>query len=338
MTQPSTESGDRAATIYDVAKKAGVSHNTVSRLLRGDPTVTPAMRKKIERALRELNYRPNMTAKALATHRSHRVGAITHELSETGPSKIIQGASHAAREAGYLLDIVGLDLDDDRSIARALELMEIPDLAGIIALAPTRALVEAFKEASFRVPTYIESADVRADESLNSDLVGTDLLVAHLAELGHRRVATIAGPSGWFAADDRLRSLRRATQERGMQLVAETVGDWSAQSGHRAVHEGLDLSGVTALVVANDQMALGALQALWELGLSVPRDISVVGFDGIPEAAFYQPALTTIALDFDQAGRAAFQHILAEIDPAAARPAPAPGPQLIVRGSTAAAA
>ena len=160
MTLPSRTSdhqAERPATIYDVAKRAGVSHQTVSRMLQGYEGIRPETRARVQAALDELEYRPNLAARSLATNRSRRIGALVYELLEVGPSKTIQGASDAARHAGYLLDIVTLDPRDDSAVEQALTVLRNQDLAGIVAFAPMDLLSDRIQRADFSVPVLLET-------------------------------------------------------------------------------------------------------------------------------------------------------------------------------------
>lgn len=331
----------RAPTIYDVAKLARVSHQTVSRLLKGYEGIRPETRERVERALEELDYRPNLTARSLATSRSHRIGALTHEIEQVGPAKILQGASRGARDAGYLLDIVSFDPGNDADIQRALRIADSRDLAGIIAFGSTDRVLDAFSTAGFSVPWFIagEDDDSVGEHELTRNGQGVAMLIDHLADLGHTRLLQIAGPGAWISARNRLFAFESATRARGLTEVGRAHGDWSPASGYRAALE-LPLDrGATALVVANDQMALGAMRALAERGLSVPADMSVVGFDDIPEAPYFPAPLTTVGLDFDLQGRIAFGQILTLIDGSTAsgqRVDPRFAAELVVRSSTAA--
>jgi DNA-binding LacI/PurR family transcriptional regulator len=302
----------KAPTIYDVARLAGVSHQTVSRFLKGFQGIRPETRDRVVLALEQLDYRPNLTARSLRKGTAHRIAALTHEIDQVGPSKIVQGASAAAREAGYLLDIVALDMDDRGSIQAALELVQDVDVAGVLALASTDEMREAFEGADFRVPVFITVED---DEALRGDAVhlphyGFPALIAHLAGLGHERFLHIAGPNTWTAARNRARHLDSALRERGLSSLGTVEGDWSAKSGYEAIAalDG-DLS-ATAIVASNDQMALGAMLALADRGLRVPEDVSVTGVDDIPEAAYFSPPLTTLRIDFAAQGRAAVAELL----------------------------
>jgi DNA-binding LacI/PurR family transcriptional regulator len=297
-------------TLYDVAKVVGVSHQTVSRVVKGHANVRPDVRERIEAAIIELNYKPNLVARSLATSKSHRIGALVYELLEAGPSKIMEGASIRAREAGYLFDIVSLDPENDKGITEAISLINQSELAGLLAFTPTDSVVRALAHASFQVPLTLESDG----NELTLGETGVDLMIDHLADLGHTRFFHIAGPEGWLAARGRAHAYDLAIAARGLTSVGQVAGDWSARSGYEAAMSlPLDL-GITAIVAANDQTALGTVAALEQRGISVPRDMSVVGFDDIPESKYFRPPLTTVQFDFALQGRNAVDRLLAKIN------------------------
>ena len=322
----------RPATIYDVARLAGVSHQTVSLYLRGHQGFREATRERVESALSELNYRPNLAAKSLATSRSHRIGALVYELTEVGPSKTIQGASDRARAAGYLLDIINLDPSDESAIDGALAQLGQQDLAGVLAFAPVDLIAEKIARVPFNVPVITESERDATPDGINRP--GLDLLVDHLVGLGHRRFFHLAGPSDWVASRNRVTAYHDALARHGLESLGSIAGDWSAASGHSAASRmPLDI-GVTAVIAANDQMALGALLAFDLRGISVPRDLSVTGFDDIPEAAFYRPPLTTIRVDYAQQGRELVERLLRLIDESLVAPHLTTSPVLVARASS----
>lgn len=324
----------RQPTIYDVARLAGVSHQTVHRFLSGFEGIRPTTRERVAHAVAELDYRPNLTARSLTTGRSHRLGALTHEIKQVGPNQTLQGAFVAARQAGYLLDVLTLDMSDDASIQEALDVITRNDLAGILALASTDEMTEAFERTDFRVPAVIaiEHEGTFAGRRLELSTTAIPALVEHLAVLGHARLLYLSGPTNWSAARDRARDFRAAVAQHGLQCVGTVVGDWSPASGFEAIRARQRL-GATAVVSANDQMALGAMLALTESGLQVPGDISVTGMDDIPESAFFNPPLTTIRQDFASQGRAAVQQLLGLLTDVVSDPAPLTA-QLMVRRST----
>jgi DNA-binding LacI/PurR family transcriptional regulator len=342
-TDFSTSGTTRPATIYDVARLAQVSHQTVSRYLKGHPGIKAENRQRVQDALAALNYRPNATARALATNRSRRIGAMVYDLIESGPAQFIKGAGEAAREAGYLLDIVSVGTAEGDVVVEAIELLNQPDLAGVIALTPTDRMRAALESTAFQVPLFLEtesedSASGRTGTARTLNSQGAELLVDHLVRLGHRRILHIAGPQEWVSARNRAHAYEQAMRDRGLEPLPAIEGDWSAASGYAATQRMPLDAGVTALLVANDQMALGALWALRERQIEVPAAVSVVGFDDIPESAFFSPPLTTLRLNFDWQGRHAVRMLVAEIEGRAAPDEPVTlGASVVPRASTAAA-
>jgi LacI family transcriptional regulator len=335
---PDPQAPRRKATIYDIAREAGVSHQSVSRFVRG-MDMRASTKEKIRAAMTVLDYTPNLSARALITGRSTRIGALTHELHQVGPATVIQGATAAAREAGYLLDVFTVDMGDAEEIAAALRMLLQYDLAGVVAFASTDGIREVFEQTAFTVPVVIESETDEPDsvDASRTATHGIDDLVGHLADLGHRTFLHIAGPEDWAAARNRLHAYESATARRGLRSLGILHGDWSAKSAHDLVADVPDDALPTAIVSANDQMALGAMHALHARGLDVPGDISVTGLDDTPEAAYFTPALTTVPLDFRTQGRDAVRSLLERID--APHPlAPSPGspstPRPIIREST----
>ncbi|GHH75122.1 LacI family transcriptional regulator [Promicromonospora soli] len=330
----------RPATIYDVAREAGVSHQTVTRVLKDYPSIRPHTRERVLEALERLDYRPNLTARSLTTGRSHRIGALTHELQQFGPSSVAQGAAAQARESGYLLDIVSLDMSDVAEIEQALDLLHQHDLAGVLALSSNDEMTEAFGRARFRVPAYIATEEDEPFSAHPSELttVGFPALVNHLAELGHREFLHVAGPEAWMAARNRARAYTSALEARGLHSAGTIHGDWSARSGYEAIAGlGRDIP-ATAIVAANDQTALGVLRALHERGLKVPEDVSVTGVDDIPDAAYFTPPLTTLQVDFETQGRNAVQQLLSLMNHSTAPETTTLPSRLVVRRSTGPAA
>jgi DNA-binding LacI/PurR family transcriptional regulator len=328
----------RAATMYDVARLAGVSHQTVSRVLNGEPGIRPATRGRVEAAIASLEYRRNPAATALASRRSHRIGALVSGLMEGGPSKFIDGASAEAHEAGYVLDIVSLTVGDDRVISDALALLEQQDLAGILAFSPSDRLRDALGRMQFRVPVVVSTApedDEAADDHQTGNAVATQLALEHLLSLGHRRVILVSGPGDWASAERRTAAYHATMVEHRLMALPVIEGDWTARSGYEAGWRIPLDTGITAVLAANDQMALGVLRALSERGVHVPEQMSVVGFDDVPESGYFLPPLTTVRLDFHGYGREAITTLLRAIEPDTHRPAgPPEPPRLIVRGST----
>ncbi|GLY17399.1 substrate-binding domain-containing protein [Kineosporia rhizophila] len=331
----------RRPTIYDVAKEAGVSHQTVAMVLRGQGKFRPETLQRVSAAIQTLRYRPNTTARALATSQANRIGALVFELQEVGPSKTVQGATQRAAEAGYLLEIVSLHPGDEQAIQRALGLLDRADVAGLLAFAPVdRLLGKADAPSLISVPMVMELEPDPGQGATLSER-GMALVAEHLAGLGHRRVAYLGGSPTWLAARRRSEAVRAALAQHGLELVTELAGDWSAASGAQAVRElgPHQLGEITALVCGNDQMALGALLALDEHGIDVPGRISVTGFDGIPESGYLRPPLTTVKVDYARHGRGLVDTLLARIGKPASDPgetgAGSDDTELLIRRSTA---
>lgn len=321
----------RRATIYDVARAADVSHQTVARFLRGE-RVREETRERVEAALAELKYQPNQSAKALATNRSFRIGAFVHMQAQWALQAIMDGAAEEARKAGYVLDLVAVDPHDPESVSEALKIMAQSSLAGVIVLAAADAMLKAIDANQVSVPVIVErSARKHKGRYSEPDFA---LGVEHLVELGHRRFFHVSGPLDWPASRARRKAFHGVVRDHDGVVVGDVEGDWSAESGFRAMAEHFDReAGATAVVCANDHMALGVLNWLAGEGITVPDEVSVLGFDGLPDGAFYLPPLTTVAVDDRAFGRNLMRRLLRQMGvKSQAVPTRA---QLVVRGSTA---
>jgi LacI family transcriptional regulator len=329
----------RAATIYDVARLAGVSHQTVSRLIKGQ-RLSDRSRKVVENAIEQLNFRPNSAARALATRRSSRIGALVFEMAQHGPMMLLTSATSAARAAGYVLDIVTLDPFDAKSTREAIELINHNGLDGILALAPNDSVRFALERTVFSVPVYFENETDSDAQPGNLSYDAGVLVAEHLLGLGHRSIAHISGPLDWPAARLRMAGFNTALNTRGLSMLASVEGDWSAGSGFRGMNELLKRADrATAVFASNDEMAIGAIAAITQSGLRVPDDISVAGVDDNAEAPYIMPPLTTVPMRFADQGSHLFEVLLARID---GKDLPARDgaftTELIVRGSTSRAA
>ena len=328
----------RAPVMADVARVAGVSHQTVSRVLNAHPHVTPATRLRVERAIDELGYRRNTAARALVTRRSATLGVVSMGSDNYGPANTLIGIEAAARAEGYSVSFVSLEQVDRRSMQAALDHLTGTGVDGIVVMSPTRSAVDAVHGLSADVPVLVtvEGTSRAGRAAVVIDQVhGSRLATDHLLDLGHRTVHHVRGPQTWLEADARVRGWTAALAARGAPPAPCLDGDWSAASGFAAGLELAHRPDVTAVFVANDQMSLGVVRALCEAGRRVPEDVSVVGFDDIPEAAYFLPPLTTVRQDFNEMGRKCLARLLSLIDGAPAEPAAMIVPQLVVRSSTA---
>ena len=285
----------------DVARLAGVSHQTVSRVLNGHPNVREQTRLRVRAAIEQLGYRPNRTARALATGKTQIIGVVAQNSTLFGPSSLLAAFELAAAAQGFVVSVRRVRVLDRVSIAAAVEHHREQRAAGVVVIAPTAAAAEALGE----VPTDLPLVSVDGDPDRGTTLVTVDqeaaaeLATRHLLDAGHATVWHVSGPSDWFDAAGRLRGWRQALEKAGSEVPPVSPADWSAASGY---HAGLMLARmpeVTAVFAANDHLALGILRAMHERGRSVPGDVSVVGFDDVPEAAYFIPPLTTVRPDFD---------------------------------------
>jgi DNA-binding LacI/PurR family transcriptional regulator len=302
--------------MYDVARLAGVSHQTVSRVINGSTQVRPETRDKVLAAMEKLDYRPNPVARALVTGRSHTLGLVTFDTALYGPASTLVGVERAAHAAGYFVSIVSLESLDRDEVDRAVERLHIMGVDGIIVIAPHVATTNAL----WNLPADLPVVAVEAGPENGVPVVAVDqyqgarLATQHLLGLGHATVHHVAGPADWIEAQRRIDGWRDALDAAGAPGSTPLRGDWSPRSGYEIGQRLLDVPDLTALFVANDQMALGLLRALHEHGRDVPGDISVVGFDDVPEAEFFSPPLTTIRQDFAEMGRRGLHLLLAQID------------------------
>src|SRR6266496_1048429 len=270
----------------DVARLAGVSHQTVSRVLNQHPNVRPQTREKVLAAIRELAYRPNAAARTLVTRRTHTLGVISFDTTLYGPASMLYGIERAARHA-YFVSIASLPALDHRGVLAAVD-----------------------------------------------NAAGAARATQYLLDLGHETVHHVGGPGSWLDARERTDGWLQALRAAGAAEPNVLAGDWSSRSGYEIGHELARTPDVTAVFCANDHMALGLLRALAERGRRVPEDVSVVGFDDIPEAAFFLPPLTTVRQDFGELGRRALRLLVDRIaghDSAGSRLPVVP--ELVVRSS-----
>lgn len=329
-------SSQRGSVMRDVARLAGVSHQTVSRVLNGHPNVRGETRDKVLRAMRKLNYRRNVAATTLATRRSHTLGVVGFETTLFGPASILYGVAGAARAAGYFVSVVTVRSLDRESVLEAIDRLCQQAVEGIIAIAPKHAVHHALAHApaglarvalggagEFGVPT------VRVDNA-----AGAALATRYLLDLGHATVHHLAGPTDWPEARERVEGWRDTLHAAGRAVPAVTHSEWSASSGYERGGALAADPSVTAILCGNDQIALGVLRALHEAGRKVPEEVSVVGFDDIPEAGYFSPPLTTVRQDFAELGRRGMDLFLGQIqDGVAGHPDIVLAPELRERSS-----
>jgi DNA-binding LacI/PurR family transcriptional regulator len=300
----------------DVARLAGVSHQTVSRVLNDHPNVREQTRNRVRAAITELGYRPNRAARALVTGRTQVIGVVAQNSTLYGPASLLAAFEQAAAEAGFSVSVGSVSVLDRHSIGRAVEQHLDQRVAGIVVIAP----VASANEALDHLPADVPLVTIDGDPSRPAALVTVDQVAGardatkFLLDAGHRTVWHVSGPADWFDSMGRVEGWRAALTEGGAEIPPVVSADWTAASGFQAGQMLARMPEVTAIFAANDHLALGILRAMSERGRRVPEDVSVVGFDDVPEAAYFIPPLTTIRPDFAAVARTTLAMLLGQIE------------------------
>jgi DNA-binding LacI/PurR family transcriptional regulator len=337
--RPATGERRRPAVMTDVAALAGVSHQTVSRVINGSTQVREETRERVLDAMRKLDYHANSVARALVTGRSRTLGVITFNTTLYGPASTLLGLERAAHAEGYSIGIVSLESLERTAVVEAIRRLRALSVAGIMVVAPHLATTRGLWDLPGDVPVVAVEAGPEDGVAVAAvdQYDGARLATQHLLDLGHRTVRHIAGPADWLEAQRRIDGWRETLDAAGAKSTPPLRGDWSPLSGYEVGRHLVADSDVTAVFVANDQMALGLLRALHEQGRDVPGDVSVVGFDDIPEAEFFTPPLTTVRQDFNEMGRRSLHLLLDQIAAGVRSPTRVTVPaELVERASTAA--
>lgn len=316
----------RRPGMVDVARRAGVSHQTVSRVLNNPASVRPATRERVLAAIEELGYRRNMAARALVTDSSRMIGVMTAFSHFYGPASTTAAIELAARRSNYGTLVTSLQVGDEEEIDEALGFLVNRGVDGLIAVAPSTGIARAAGRTARGVPMVVVADGFAPSEHIHVVSVdqglGAGMAVRHLAGRGRGRIAHIAGPGDWFDARARAAGWRAALEDSGLEAMEAVEGDWGPQSGYRAGVElltGRAGQVPDAVFCANDLMALGLLAAARDLGVRVPEDLAVVGYDDTAGAGFFSPPLTTLSQPFDELGRLCLEVLLEGVDGAAGR-------------------
>jgi LacI family transcriptional regulator len=324
-------------TIHDVAAQAGVSVATVSRVLNGKEVVREETLRQVLDAAKALNYVPNVAARALSIRRSQTVGIVLPDVHGEFFSELIRGIDLAARRAGYHILVSGSHSD----AGEMLEVLETMHgrVDGLVVMAPDLALASLHRSLPSDLPLVLLNSTADGRDAITIDNYGgAQMMMHHLVELGHEKIAFFKGPPQNADARERLRGFRDAMRNTAPAALRrlEIAGDFTEESGHAAARKILKMKPrPTAIFAANDSMAVGALAALAEAGVTVPGEMSVTGFDDIPIARYIAPPLTTIRVDIADLGRRAFSLLHDAIDqPAAARRRDCIATTLVVRKSS----
>lgn len=338
MPAPPTAGRGSRTSVGDVARLAGVSPQTVSRVSNGSAAVRPGTRARVLEAMEALGYAPNHAARALRSGSFGAIGVVAHRLARTGETRTVEAVVEAARREGFTVSLVDVHTPSPDDVSAAVRRLDNQAVDGLVVIRAETATPETLVLPS-RLPVVVADsrfvgrhAAVGADEA-----AGARTAVEHLLALGHRRVHHVAGPDGSVPARLRSDAWRQACASAGIEAPATVAGDWTAGSGYRAGQRLAADPLVTAVFCANDEMAVGLVRAMFEAGRRVPEDVSVVGFDDIPLAEYLWPPLTTVVHDFERIGRALVDLLVRQIrdgvDTSSERVVvPAP---LVVRASTA---
>lgn len=331
MTERSTES--RRPTIKQVARLAGVSHQTVSRYLRSRDGLKPTTLARIDAAVSELNYRPNLVARSMRTRRTGRLAVLLPTMV-FNPARMLHGATEAAHEAGFTVEAISVIGDTEARTERMLELAGTGQVEGILALAP---LSPRGEDQLPHGETIVVAADFDDQMRGIGELADASPLVEiieRLAELGHRRFFHVAGNLQFASARARKAAYLETVDQLGLESAGVVDGDWSGKSGYDAVRSFPDEAMPTAVIAANDMVAAGAIRALIDRGLDVPGDVSVTGWDNNEACQYLPPSLTSVEVNLEGLGRNAMLSLVKAISGRELEPSLHPLQHVVWREST----
>jgi LacI family repressor for deo operon, udp, cdd, tsx, nupC, and nupG len=331
---PAIDATPKRATIWEVARLAGVSHQTVSRYLRQDDGMRPDTRARVRQAIADLDYRPNLTARSMRTRRSNRIAIMLPALTTFAPMPVLNGAAAAAREAGYMTDVVSVEGDEGQRTESAMSLLDSGQAEGILSFAPLASGAEAMVRRP-NLAVFGEYDDDMHARGTLADGRPAEHIIRHLAELGHRRFLHVAGSQDWVSARNRRAVYSETIAELGLESYGVVDGDWSVRSGYEAARDLPANSGVTAVLAANDYVAMGVIRGFQDNGVRVPEDVSVFGWDNEQFTQYFRPTMSTVNIDRQAVGRQAMLALIALIRN---EPGPAPAADsmfdIIPRGSS----
>jgi len=310
------------ATIKEVASVAGVSTQTVSRVINERPDVSPETRRRVQEVIKELSFQPSALARSLISQRSYTLGVVTSGLRHIGPSRTISGITSAAEEAGYSLLLKELPDYDTEDITPIFQAFLSLHVDGIIWAVPEVGENRNWVNnplTEIDVPLVYMTMETRENLSIVSidNYLGGRMAMSHLLEQGCRKIGHISGPLDWWEARQRMAAWKDALLEAGLDASDRycVEGTWSAASGALGIellfHQSPDMD---AIFVANDQMALGVLQFFAEKKIRVPEEIAIVGYDNISESAFFYPPLTSVQQDQHLVAKLAVEEVIKIIE------------------------
>jgi LacI family transcriptional regulator len=310
------------STIYDVADKAGVSRQTVSRVINNRQDVSDETRKRVKQVMVELNYQPNAVAQSLSRQKSYLFGVVTAGLKYIGPSRTLSGITNKTEELGYGLLLKEMEFSNSANVLPLLDWFKSHQVDGIIWAAPEiednrRWVKDIFPLIDIPI-VFLTMEDQKTVTVVTTDnLNGSIQAVRHLLEKGRRNIGHISGPMNWWEARERKKGWETALTKAGIKVSDHmwVEGNWSPKSGKSAFLELVDkFPEMDGVFVGNDQMALSVLRSSVQIGKKVPQDLSVIGFDGIADSEFYCPSLSTISQNQDELGRIAVAELVSLIE------------------------
>jgi DNA-binding LacI/PurR family transcriptional regulator len=314
----------KKVTIRDVAAAAGVSHQTVSRVINERPDVAEQTRHQVRQVIKDLGYQPSAIARSLIRQRSFTLGVVTAGLGFFGPARVLNGIIEKAEEMGFTLLLKELPSFDAKDIEPLLNSLLARQVDGIVWGVPEVGTNRDWlrdRLPELPAPLILITTKARPDLPVSTvsvdNYAGGRLATQHLLEQGYEHIGHITGPLDWWEARQRKAGWQDALREAGVQVADHhwEEGDWSPTGGEQALHRLLGgYPEMDALFAANDQMALGVLQAMRREGLNVPQDIALVGFDDIPESAHFSPPLTTVYQDLPELGNTAVLELVQTIE------------------------
>ena len=337
----------KRVTIKDVAQAAGVSTQTVSRVMNKFSYVSGETRQRVESVVEQLGYRPSTLARSLSQQRSYTLGVVTFGLKYIGPARTLNGVADKADELGYMLLMKELDNFNTNRIDDVIDSLLARQVDGIVWVAPEIGDNHTWVEERMnKIPVPVLFLAMQPRNGISS--VATDnyngavLAIRHLLDCGRKNIGHISGPLSWWEADERKRGWQEMLSNAGSMTSENQCaeGNWSSSSGEQAFIQLLEsFPEMDGVFVANDQMALSVLREAYRRGIRVPEELAVIGFDNIPESAYFHPSLTTIAQDLQLLGEQAVQNIVEMIQARQEnRPSTARSifiqPTLVIREST----
>jgi DNA-binding LacI/PurR family transcriptional regulator len=313
---PTGASSYRGPAMTDVARLAGLSHQTVSRVINNHANVRPTTRVRVLAAIEELGYRRNSAARTLVTGRSQTLGVVSLNSTLYGPASTLYGIEQAALDSHYFITVATLRSTDRAAVRQAIGRLVDQGVDGIVVIAPLESVAEALADLPVGLPVVaVEGdADAEIDTVTVDQRAGARAATEHLLNKGHQTVWHVAGPQDWFEARHRSAGWQNTLEEAGAEVPPPLSGDWSPRSGFEAGRVLARMPDVTAVFAANDSMALGVLRALHDYGRDVPGDVSLIGFDDLPEVAYLTPRLTTVRQDFAEVGRRGLALLVEQIE------------------------